>query len=106
LVHNFPTDFNFYRSRIREGMDGKWLVTERYTSEPHEESTLPRDGLPLVAADRVVGKAPPGGVIRQSRDGWWWHPNEAHAEVAAKARGERAFIVGDGVIPREIAAHV
>jgi hypothetical protein len=71
-----------------------------------EEATLPRDGLPLVAADRVVGKAPPGGVIRQSKDDWWWHPNEAHAEVAAKARGELAFIVGDGVIPREIAAHV
>lgn len=38
LVHNFPTDFNFYLSRIREGLDGRWTVVERYTSEPHQGS--------------------------------------------------------------------
>lgn len=38
LVHNFPTDYNFYLSRIRQGKEGKWLATEKYTSEPHEPS--------------------------------------------------------------------
>ena len=35
LVHNFPTDYNFYLSRIREGLEGRWTVVEKYTSEPH-----------------------------------------------------------------------
>lgn len=35
LVHNFPTDYNLYVSRIREGKEGAWLATEKYTSEPH-----------------------------------------------------------------------
>ena len=35
LVHNFPTDYNFYLSRIKQGMEGRWTVVERYTSEPH-----------------------------------------------------------------------
>ncbi|MBI5613639.1 hypothetical protein HY947_01835 [Candidatus Gottesmanbacteria bacterium] len=35
LVHNFYTDYNFYLSRIRQGKEGKWLATEKYTSEPH-----------------------------------------------------------------------
>lgn len=35
LVHNFPTDYNFYLSRIKQGMEGRWMVVERYTSEPH-----------------------------------------------------------------------
>lgn len=35
LVHNFPTDYNLYLSRIREGKEGAWLATEKYTSEPH-----------------------------------------------------------------------
>lgn len=38
LVHNFPTDFNFYVSRIRQGKEGAWLATEKYTSEPHAAS--------------------------------------------------------------------
>lgn len=40
LVHNFPTDYNFYLSRIRQGLDGKWTVTEKYTSEPHNPSLI------------------------------------------------------------------
>ncbi len=38
LVHNFYTDYNFYLSRIREGREGAWTVTEKYTSEPHAGS--------------------------------------------------------------------
>ncbi len=40
LVHNFPTDYNFYLSRIREGLEGRWTVIERYTSEPHNGSLI------------------------------------------------------------------
>lgn len=35
LVHNFPTDYNLYLSKIREGKEGAWLATEKYTAEPH-----------------------------------------------------------------------
>ncbi len=38
LVHNFPTDYNLYLSRIRQGKEGAWLATEKYTSEPHAGS--------------------------------------------------------------------
>ncbi len=38
LVHNFPTDYNLYLSRIREGKEGAWMATEKYTSEPHAPS--------------------------------------------------------------------
>lgn len=40
LVHNFPTDYNFYLSRIRQGIEGRWTVNETYTSEPHQGSFL------------------------------------------------------------------
>src|SRR5258706_6814540 len=40
LVHNFPTDYNFYLSRIREGVEGRWTVIEKYTSEPHAGSLI------------------------------------------------------------------
>ncbi|HCM82676.1 MAG: hypothetical protein UV63_C0035G0007 [Microgenomates group bacterium GW2011_GWC1_43_11] len=39
-VHNYVTDYNFYLSRIREGMEGRWTVVERYTSEPHRGSFI------------------------------------------------------------------
>ncbi len=38
LVHNFYTDYNFYLSRIRQGREGAWTATEKYTSEPHDGS--------------------------------------------------------------------
>lgn len=38
LVHNFPTDYNFYLSRIRQGKEGAWLAREKYTSEDHNPS--------------------------------------------------------------------
>lgn len=40
LIHNFYTDFNFYRSRIRQGLEGNLTVVEKYTSEPHAGSFL------------------------------------------------------------------
>lgn len=40
LVHNFPTDYNFYLSRIRQGLEGRWTVVEKYTSEPHSGSLI------------------------------------------------------------------
>ncbi len=40
LVHNFPTDYNFYLSRIREGIEGHGTVVEKYTSEPHNGSFI------------------------------------------------------------------
>ena len=40
LVHNFPTDYNFYLSRIREGREGALTVQEKYTSEPHPGSYI------------------------------------------------------------------
>jgi hypothetical protein len=40
LVHNFYTDYNFYLSRIREGLSGRWTVVEKYTSEPHDGSLI------------------------------------------------------------------
>ncbi len=40
LVHNFPTDYNFYLSRIRQGLEGRWTVIEKYTSEPHDGSFI------------------------------------------------------------------
>jgi len=38
LVHNYYTDYNFYLSRIRQGVEGNLLVHEKYTSEPHSGS--------------------------------------------------------------------
>lgn len=38
LVHNYYTDYNFYLSRIRQGVEGNLLVNEKYTSEPHSGS--------------------------------------------------------------------
>ncbi len=38
LVHNFPTDYNLYLSKIRQGKEGAWLAREKYTSEPHAPS--------------------------------------------------------------------
>ena len=38
LVHNFPTDYNLYLSKIRQGKEGAWVAKEKYTSEPHSGS--------------------------------------------------------------------
>lgn len=59
LVHNFPTDYNFYLSRIREGIEGRWTVVERYTSEPHAGSLIHEPYLLLGEVGRFV-RVPPG----------------------------------------------
>jgi len=38
LEHNYNFDYNFYLSRIREGMEGRWLVSEKYYNQPHSGS--------------------------------------------------------------------
>ena len=38
LEHNYNFDYNFYLSRIREGIEGKWLITEKYFNQPHKSS--------------------------------------------------------------------
>lgn len=40
LIHNYYTDYNFYLSRIRQGLEGHATVTEKYTSEPHQGSFI------------------------------------------------------------------
>lgn len=55
LVHNFPTDYNFYLSRIRQGLEGRWTVIERYTSEPHNGSFVHELYLLLGQVGRIFG---------------------------------------------------
>lgn len=38
LEHNYNFDYNFYLSRIRQGMTGRWTVTEKYYNQPHQSS--------------------------------------------------------------------
>lgn len=40
LVHNYLFDYNFYLSRIREGLEGRWVVIEKYYNFPHTPSLL------------------------------------------------------------------
>jgi len=58
LVHNFPTDYNFYLSRIRQGLEGRTTVEEKYTSEPHRGSFLQEFYLVLGWVGRVL-RIPP-----------------------------------------------
>jgi hypothetical protein len=54
LVHNYFTDYNFYLSRIRQGYDGKWLVHEIYTNEPHKGTIIHELYLLLGQAARFI----------------------------------------------------
>jgi len=40
LEHNYLFDYNFYLSRIREGYEGRWQVTEKYYNQPHPPSLM------------------------------------------------------------------
>ncbi len=40
LIHNYYTDYNFYLSRIRQGIEGRITAIEKYTSEPHKGSFI------------------------------------------------------------------
>lgn len=35
---DFPPDLRVYLSRMRQGAEGRWVVTEKFTSEPHRPS--------------------------------------------------------------------
>ncbi|KKR03386.1 MAG: seg [Microgenomates group bacterium GW2011_GWC1_39_12] len=54
LVHNYYTDYNFYLSRIRQGYDGKWLLHETYTNEPHHGTIIHELYLLLGQASRFI----------------------------------------------------
>jgi len=54
LVHNFPTDYNFYLSRIHEGLVGRFSVVEKYTSEPHQGSFIHEFYLLMGQVGRMV----------------------------------------------------
>lgn len=56
--YDFPPDWRFYISRIREGYEGKWLVTEKYTSEVHSPSVLHIVYLFIGKAARVFSLQP------------------------------------------------
>ena len=38
LEHNYNFDYNFYLSRIRQGLEGRWTVTEKYYNQHHKSS--------------------------------------------------------------------
>lgn len=59
LIHNYITDYNFYLSRIREGLEGNLLVQEKYTSEPHAGSLIHEFYLVLGLFGKILG-VPPG----------------------------------------------
>src|SRR3989338_6410752 len=41
LEHNYYwPDFNLYLSKIRQGWEGKWLASEKYTGEKHQGSLI------------------------------------------------------------------
>jgi len=57
--HNYMFDYNFYLSRIRQGQEGRWLVSEKYTSEPHQGSLLQIFYLYIGKIGGVIGLSPP-----------------------------------------------
>lgn len=59
LVHNFYTDYNFYLSRIREGLSGRLTVVEKYTTEQHRGSFIHEMYLLMGSVGRVM-HVPPG----------------------------------------------
>lgn len=69
LIHNYYTDYNFYLSRIREGLEGNLLVTETYTSEPHQGSFVQIFYLALGWVGRYVNVPwdRPGDVYHMAR---------------------------------------
>jgi hypothetical protein len=70
-----------------------------------ERRYLPWRGLSLVRGNMNTGeRCPPGGVIRQLRYEWYWHPTEWHARRAAVIDPRHCFIVGDGAKTTELNA--
>lgn len=55
---NFPPDLRVYLSRMRQGAEGKWLVSEKYTTEPHRPSVFHFSYLLMGKLAGWVGIAP------------------------------------------------
>jgi hypothetical protein len=58
LDHNYVFDFNFYISRIREGAQGNWLVSEKYFHKPHPSSLFQAVYLYLGKVGTILGLDP------------------------------------------------
>ncbi len=59
LEHNYLFDYNFYLSRIQEGLSGRWTVVEKYYNQPHQGSLFQIFYLLLGEAGRVFNFTPP-----------------------------------------------
>ena len=59
LEHNYLFDYNFYLSRIREGQEGNWLVTEKYYNQRHNPSLFQIFYLYLGKLGGLLGAQPP-----------------------------------------------
>ncbi|MCL4339401.1 hypothetical protein M1271_06990 [Patescibacteria group bacterium] len=59
LEHNYLFDYNFYLSRIKEGLSGRWTVVEKYYNQPHQGSLFQIFYLMLGEAGRVFNLTPP-----------------------------------------------
>lgn len=53
----YSDDYGYYASVIQQGIDGKWLVSDKYTSEPHNPSIMHEQYL-------LLGKL--GGILHLS----------------------------------------
>ena len=58
LEHNYNFDYNFYLSRIRQGIEGKRLVTEKYYNKPHNASLFQAVYLYLGKIGGLAGLTP------------------------------------------------
>lgn len=59
LEHNYMFDYNFYLSRIRQGQEGRWLVSEKYYNRPHKGSLMQVFYLYLGKIGGLFGLSPP-----------------------------------------------
>lgn len=59
LEHNYLFDYNFYLSRIRQGLEGRWLVTEKYYHKPHQASLFQIFYLYLGQIGQILQASPP-----------------------------------------------
>lgn len=71
LEHNYLYDYNFYLSRIREGQEGRWLVTEKYYNQPHQASLFQIMYLYMGKIGSWVGMSVPV-VYHTARIVWGW----------------------------------
>ena len=59
LEHNYLFDYNFYLSRIREGIEGNWLVVEKYYNREHNGSLFQILYLGLGKIGGIIRLSPP-----------------------------------------------